>query len=81
MSLHFIQWTALHTLYCSSKENRLEEHVSIYDAYPEYNQRWFHWNDYFVPESKKNPNSAKAKLYLKNCKWSVCFLDGAYVEI
>lgn len=67
--------------YFSAQENRLGENVSIYDAYPEYDQRWFHWNDYFFSELRRNPNSAKAKLYLKIMNGQFASLDEAYVEI
>ena len=80
-SIRFIEWVVLNKLHFGSKENTLGPNLSIYDAYPEYDQSWGYWNDHFVTERKKKPNSAKSKLYQKIASGQFASLDEAYVEI
>ena len=80
-SVRFIEWTALNKLHFKSKENRLGTNISIYEAYPEYDQRWFHWQDNFNAEIKKKANSPKHKLYLKIVNGELTTLDEVYVEL
>ena len=80
-SIRFLEWVALSTIHFHSKENGLGPNLSIYDAYPEYDQSWGYWNDHFVTEKRKKPNSAKSKLHQKIASGQFASLDEAYVEI